>query len=231
MNLRKKYGLLFALLAGLCTAASAQTFAQSDKSLEVSWSSGGWNGKHEFLQVYCLTFPRARQALSLTTKMFNNDSISLARVAYENNIKLYVVTSMIPFGRTPEEEAAKLCRNTLQIAQDLPNNIQVDDATSRFGRTTNLRIRNSKEGTASSPFPLARQIVTRPDGALASLSVHRLFARGPDRFEVAALQYFPIPFAAANELQQTLELGKLVDATVEALYECTNDLPLLERNK
>jgi hypothetical protein len=225
MKLQTRLSLLV-LLTTLSSVVAAQIFELSEKTREISWPTHDWNGRHAFPPVYCLTFPSPTDALRMTTAMFNRNSISFTRVIYKNDTALFVVTSTIPRGRTPEDEVAKILEDNRRHALASPENIQVEDLSSSFGRTNGLKIRNPTEGDPKTPFPLARGIALFPDGTLRSLSVHRLFARGPDRFEVAALRFFRTPIPSADDKQETENLVALVNTTTEALHKCTVQLPI-----
>src|SRR5688572_9742230 len=88
------------------------------------------------------------------------------------------------------EEVAKMLEINRLNAQSIPTEIAVSELSTDFGPTVGLLMRNAVEGNAAAPFPFARKIAKPPDGSLRSLSVHRMFVRGPDRIEVAGLQYF-----------------------------------------
>jgi hypothetical protein len=88
-----------------------------------------------------------------------------------------------------------------------------------------LTVRNSTEGPKESPFPFARSVANRPDGQLASLSVHRVFVHGGDRIEVAGLRYFKTPRGADREAEAVSELSAFVEAAAGSLQSCTASLP------
>lgn len=205
---------------------SAQTFELSEKSLNFSWPNNDWNGQHAFPPVYCITFQSPKDAANKTTAMFNRNTISLTRVIYKDKAALFVVTSTIPSGRTPEEDVAKLRESNRHSAESAPAYFKVEDLSSPFGLTVGLTIRNSKDGGLKSPFPLAYAVAAAPDGSLRSLSVHRLFARGPDRFEVAALKFFDSPVSSADEQAQVSALAARVDGAVNELFKCTSQMPI-----
>ena len=64
-----------------------------------------------------------------------------------------------------------------------------------------------------------------------SLSAHRLFVRGSNRFEVAGLKYFQHAEKGANQAASLDELTSYVDATIENLYQCTSKLPARDSAK
>lgn len=225
------FKISFAFLACiLLQVAHAQSFELSENPLEFAWPAHDWNGKHSFPPVYCLTFPLAHEANRMTTAMFNRNAISHTRVIYPNDTALYVVTSVIPVGRTPEEDVSKMLLDNQRMATAAPNDVRVEKLTSGFGNTGALIIRNSTQSGPKAPFPVVRRIAKAPDGLLRSLSVHRLVARGPDRMEVAGLRYFRSPVTPEDEPKEIEALSSLVDNTLSAMYSCTDQMPIRHRN-
>jgi hypothetical protein len=217
----------------LCWSApsSAQTYSLSSKPYVSSWPSHDWQGEAQFPSVFCVRMPRPTEAQNMTQAMFNNNAIMLTRVTYPDNIALYIVTSTIPAGRTAEDEIGRLRESNLQGARAYPEGISVSDTTSLFGPMTTITMKNVLERSAQGPFPLTRNLVKRDDGTLMSLSVHRLFVRGPDRFEVAGLRYF-IPAATTSDQDRPLaELTALVDQVVDSLQKCTSTMPIRAATK
>jgi hypothetical protein len=161
--------------------------------------------------------------------MFNQNTLHLSRTTYNNNIAIYIATSVIPVGRSSDEDVAKMLESNRLGAQSAPTEIMVSELSSDFGPTAGLVIRNAVEGNAAAPFPFARRIAKQNDDSLRSLSVHRLFARGPDRIEVAGLRYFPSPIQGEKEQEVTAELSSIVDSVVKSLQTCTAAMPIRVR--
>jgi len=222
-------GLAIILSVALLKPFVVNAFELSSKSIERSWPTHDWDGKHSFPPVYCLSFPTPHNALSLTDAMFNKNSISLARVAYQNNTAFYIATSVIPVGRSPEEDVAKTKEANNMNALRAPDNIRVLDSTSSFGSTVGIVIRNPAEQTKDGPFPLSLNLTNHSDKLLRSLSVHRLVARGPDRIEFVALRFFPTPLTVNDEQAEINSLTDFVNSTLESTYSCTSLLPIRTR--
>ena len=233
MNLSKyvvrETGLATIVFVALLQPFVVNAFELSGKAIEHSWPTHDWNGKHSFPPVYCLTFPTPNNAISLTDAMFNKNSISLVRVAYQNNTALYIATSVIPVERSPEEDVAKTKESNNMNAQRAPNNIKVLDSTSSFGSTVGIVIRNPAEQTRNGPFPLSLNLTNHSDKLLHSLSVHRLIARGPDCIEFVALRFFPTPLTVNDEQAEIDSLTDFVNSTLESTYTCTSLLPIRTR--
>jgi cytochrome c551/c552 len=162
----------------------------------------------------------------MSQAMFNSNSISQARVNYPNNISIYIVNSTVPDGRTAEDEIGRLRESNRQNIQALPDSILVSDITTLFGPTIATKMRNVRESTPQGPFPLVINFVKFPDDSLMSISVHRVFVRGPDRIEVAGLKYFQQKVRIADEEKPLAELTTMVDAVVESLQQCTSKMPI-----
>jgi len=207
----------------------SQAFEITGKPVTMTWPIGNWNGQHFFPRVYCLTYPKPGEALDLTLVMFNRNTLSLARTAYKGNIAIYVATSVMPVGRTPAEEFAIVMETNRRNEVAAPAEVKVSKHPGEFGAIAGLVIRNTVEGDATAPFPFARKSRRPNDGSLRSVSVHRLFARGPDRIEVAGLQYFASPIQGSDEQEGTAHLTEMVEATVKSLQACTATMPVRNR--
>lgn len=229
MNKLRSLTILIAV-ATACTLANAQAFQLSGKSYETSWTKGSWDGKLAFPNVFCAVLPTPADAQSMTQAMFNNNGIYLARIAYPETTLATVVTSTIPPGRTAEEDIGKLLasnRETQKRAVSAGIRYDVTEARTDFGPTIGLTLTNVTEGNKEGgPFPLARQFAIPKDGSLLSMSVHRLFARGPDRFEVAVLQLSSKPISKPVEADMERKLTTMADAIVQSLQLCTAQIPI-----
>jgi hypothetical protein len=227
---RPSFACLFTLLLLsllVATGASAQpSFQLSSKFLEVSFVQGkNWNGQHRFGNVFCLAFPRPTDAQALAEALYNHNTLYFSRAAYTDLTALYVVTSTIPAGRSAEIELGKLASQNQRNVDAYPANFKQNQVTGLLGPSLALTVRNSTEGPKDSPFPFVRSVANRPDGALASLSVHRLFVHGHDRIELAGLRYFKEPLGSDREAEAVSSLTAFVEAAAESLQSCTASLP------
>jgi hypothetical protein len=209
--------------------APAQSFEVSGKPIEMTWPTQDWKGQHSFPPVFCLTYPNPWSATSLVQVMFNQNTLYLARVTYRSNIAIYVATSTTPADRTPADEIEKLLSANRLSERATGGAMHVSELSTDFGPTVGIVIRNAVEGGASAPFPFVRKIAMTPDGSLQSLSVHRLFVRGPDRFEVAGLQYFGSPVEESQQEQAIARLTSAVNAVVSNLQTCTATMTIRSR--
>lgn len=218
------------LAASVISPVHSESYQLSGKSYEMTWSKGSWNGSLSFPNVYCATAPIPERAERLTQAMFNRNGIYVAKIEYPEGLLLAVAFSSIPPGRSAEEDVAKLLatnRDTQDRAKAASAVFEVSELTTSFGPTVGLRINNIESDTPSTgPFPLARKLVIPPNGSLLSMSVHRLFARGPDRFEVAAIQRAPQPASDSTEKEMRDRLTTLVEALAQSLQKCTGTLPV-----
>lgn len=218
------------LVVSVMSPAHSESYQLSGKSYEMTWPIGGWNGNLSFPGVYCATAPLPDKAERLTQAMFNQNAIYVAKIGYPEKLLLAVVFSSIPQGRSAEDDIAKLLatnRDTQVRAKAASAVYEVSELTTSFGPTVGLRINNIESDTASSgPFPLVRKLVIPPNGGLLSMSVHRLFARGPDRFEVAAMQLAPQPTSDSTEKEMRDRLTTMVEALTKSLQQCTGTLPV-----
>lgn len=218
-----------ALALTLVAPASAQTYQLSGKSYEMTWSDGSWDGSMGFPKVYCAKAPMPEKAQTFGQAMFNGNAIYVGKILYPDNVLLAIVFSSMPAGRSAQDEFEKqLARSkaTQELAKAAAQVYEVSELSTKFGATVGLRINNVESDTPSTgPFPLAKNIIASKDGALLSMSVHRLFARGSDRFEVAAMQMLPRATAIAVSEKDVLErLNGIVESLTESLQSCTQSL-------
>jgi len=221
-----RYTLLILAIFGASDTLAQPAFQLSSKFYEVSFIQGNfWKGQHRFGKVFCLTFPRSTEAENLTEAMYNNNTLYFSRAGYKDLTALYVVASTIPAGRSVEVEIENLAAQNQRSVDAYPAYFKQTQTTGLLGPSLTLTVRNSLEGTKEAPFPFARSIANRPDGQLASLSVHRLFVHGRDRIEVAGLRYFKAPIGPDREPDVVSDLSALVEAAAESLQSCTATLP------
>ncbi|PKO47328.1 MAG: hypothetical protein CVU29_02645 [Betaproteobacteria bacterium HGW-Betaproteobacteria-22] len=211
-------------LTPLTSTGAEPEFQQTGKIMAMSFPTKDWHGKHQFQKVYCATFPTPEKAQELQSAMFNQNAINLSSVDYDGFIRAAIAVSTIPENRTVEEELLRLSNNEKNFIAKSGLNTHMTEFTTLFGPTIGLRINNMAPGSAQGPFPLARAIFSSPENNIQSMSVHRLFARGRDRFEIALLQY--VPDGVNPEKQQAMEkhLTALADNLTNSLQECTIQL-------
>lgn len=215
--------LALALLLGQ-QVAQAQDGGFFDKPDSVRLTPGQWDGRHAFQDVWCARFPDAATATGLTEGLMGNGAIYFLRVDYTDHGSAYVVTSTLPPQATARSDVET------QLKRERANAAEVAAAGGRylatpietgFGPGVGIEIANSLASGPQGIFPVARPI---GDGNIehpSSLSVHRIFARGGNRYEVAVLGA-PDPAAgtrATDELRA--RLMRRAVALQEALTSCT----------
>ncbi|WP_374334509.1 hypothetical protein [Leeia sp.] len=224
-------GLACALFLSAITLSTHSTAAQpvfelSSKFYEADFNRApAWDGTHRFENVFCLSFPRSQEAQGLAYALYNSNTLYFSRVAYPDLTALYVVTSTVPAGRTTEAEIDNLAAQNQRSVEAYPSYFKQTRTTGVLGPSLTLTVRNAREGGKEAPFPFVRSVANRPDGQLASLSVHRLFVHGQDRIEVAGLRYFQAPISADREAEAVSGLAALVEAAADSLQSCTAKLP------
>lgn len=203
------------------SVSAGPEFQQTGKSMSMSFPTGDWDGKHQFQNVYCATFPTPEKAQDLQSAMFNQYAINLLSVDYDGFIRAAIVVSTMPNGRTAEEEVSRMADNEKNFSAKTGLDTHMIESSTAFGHTIDLRINNMAPGSENGPFPLARAMFNDAGATIKSMSVHRLFAYGTNRFEVALLQY--VPNGADSEKQKVMEkqLTDLADNLTNSLQECT----------
>lgn len=215
-------GLLACLLAA--GTAGAQTY-QPSKGASEYFDPGAFDGKFQFDDVYCVTFPSAQNAFSFVERMYNRDAIHLVRVEYPGRFMANIVASTVPAGGSAAEEVARLRDGERAAERAYGTNYNITEFATQFGPTIGLRIKDVAPGGREGPFPLVRALYRAAKQPIESLSVHRLFVRGPDRFEIAVYQSAPANANDSTEAQMTERLTKFADELVASLQDCTAKMP------
>lgn len=204
----------------LPAAVRPQTFQLEGKWQTVKWTRGSWNGEHRLPPVYCVRFPAANAALQMGHGFYNRNSIYLTQVLYPENIGVFIVTSTIPVGRSEDEEITRLLSTERDAEAAYGISYNITETQTLFGRTIGLKIRNVAPQGGNAPFPLVRPLIRAPRAPIETLSVHRIFVRGLDRFEVATAQLAPTSATDVTEAEMTQRLTVLADEIVSSVQSC-----------
>lgn len=192
--------------------------------LEIKFSPGGWSGKHAFQDVWCARFPDPKLATDAYEGLMGGGGIYFLRVAYSDRSNAYVVTSTLPEGRTAASDMAMQLQREQANAQAVANaggRYEVEPVATGFGRGVQLEIANVVESGPDGPFPLARPMVGGSTDRPVSLAVHRIFAQGGNRYEIA-LFGAPAPADGGRATEKLRErLTRRAVALQGALTECT----------
>jgi hypothetical protein len=219
--------ILLLVTITLSAPASPQTYQLEGNWHIAKWKPGSWHGEHRLASVYCLKFPAANSAIELGHGFYNRNTIYLTQVLYPEKTGAFIVTSSMPAGRSADEEITRLLslERNAEAAYGIPYNIT--EMQSLFGRTIGMRIRNVSPQGGNAPFPLVRAMIRSPRAPVETLSVHRIFVRGPNRFEVATLQLAPPAASEVTEAEMTRRLTVLADEIVSSLQSCTGSMPVM----
>jgi hypothetical protein len=227
MAFRQLRALVLAVAAiGLSTCASAQHFELYGQWHTMKWSPGSWSGKHALPEAYCLTFPAADTAIELDHGFYNRGGVYLTQVLYPGKVGAFIVASIIPKGRSADDEVARLLALEKSAEAVFGINYNIRQGETAFGPTVNLMIKDVAPRGRTAPFPLIRAMIRPAKAPIESLSVHRLFAHGSNRFEIATLQFAPDGANEGTEAAMTERLTGLADRIVQSLQECTGAMPV-----
>ncbi len=211
-----------------------QGYQMSSKSYNAALPKGMWKGHLSFSDVYCATAPSPETAEHLTQAMYNNNTVYRAAIEYPGKILLAVAFSSLPMGRSAEEDVETILtmrRMMQERVKNMPTVLEVSDLKTSFGKTVGVRMNNVKSDIPElGPFPLGMQMFIPPKGGLFSMSVHRIFARGAVRFEVAAIQIAPQPQTDSTEGEMKEHLSTMVETLTDSLQKCTGALPVRVKN-
>jgi hypothetical protein len=213
-------------LAALMLPASlpAQTYQLEGKWYTFKWTPGSWHGEHRFPSVYCVKFPAASTAIELGHGLYNRNAIYFTQVLYPQKTAAFIVTSSIPAGRSADQEITRLMAVERDAETASGTSYNISEMQTPFGRTIGMRIRNVAPEADKTLFPLVRPIIRPAREPIETLSVHRIFVRGPDRFEVALLQLAPTPASDSTEAEMTQRLTTFADEIVSSLQACTGSM-------
>lgn len=218
---------LLALLLPLATAAAEYTFSEGPLTATFLRDASWWDGRHALPGVYCLRFPHPERAESFSQGLLNGGGISYARVVYADRLAAYVITSTLPDGRTAAEEIHSLQDIERHAAEATGGRYRVTLSSAGFGPVVELQLHDVVEQAPGGPFPLVRAQLSDVGRPPASVSAHRLFVRGPDRFEVAVLggaDSAPGDDEDATALRQ--KVTAFADGLLAAVQDCTGRMPV-----
>lgn len=219
------FSFMLVSLLGVSSLSAQQNFQLSSKFYEADFTrSRIWSGNHRFGNIFCLKFPRGNEVKGFAYALYNNNTLYFSRATYDDTTALYVVASTIPAGRSLEIEIEKQASEHLKSVEKFPGVFTLHRTDGILGPSLAWTIRNSLEGNKGSPFPFARSFASRPDGHLASISVHRLFVHNGSRVEVAGLRYFKTPIEMDREADAVSDLTTFVEGAAESLQSCTANL-------
>lgn len=223
------------LASGITGATPAQsaTASESTQAPVGEWFVNGesvaleqrqWSGRLQFQDVYCVDFPDPERAVMRVTGVMNQGAVAMARVEYADGLLAYVVASTLPPGRSiAQEHAAQLA-----MAQDghakLDAGFEYDTADSAFGPVVARHLRNAAPQRDRSLFPVELEFYD--SARTLTFAESRVFARGPDRFEVAAMGFPGKDATADTEASVHGTVVAVAERLQASLQRCTAGLPL-----
>lgn len=221
-------------LAALCVAwgfAGATTWAQpapaSDfvDGLSVDFEAGAWNGELRFPDLYCVGFPDAGHIVGRTSALLGGGAVSMVKVDYDTSMAAYVVTSTMPDALTIEQERADQSALAGKNAEAFPGLYRFDETSSAMGPLLVKQLTNvAQVGKDNALFPLEISFHDAP-GKILTVAETRLFARKPDRFEVAVIAAVPRDAAPADVDRLRERVGMLARELNDSLQSCTAKMP------
>ena len=207
-------------------AAKEYEFSYGPHGVDIQ--GNGWSGHHAFLDVYCVDFPDPGSVSSLEEGLMKGNAISYFRAIYPGPTAAFIVTSTIPNGRSEAEEIELLLENErrgMRTVNAAPpgNRYRVETGQSRWGPVIRLQLSDILENPPAGPFPLARHFYFADDERQRLRSAHRIFVKGSNRFEIAALGALETTDSAEAQLALNERLEKLADELVVSLQQCKLD--------
>lgn len=192
-----------------------------------------WDGKFQFPNVYCLTFPMSNETNSWEQSFYKNGAIILVDAFYPEQTIATVTVSSIPDSQNPQEAIGKIKSRELENEKKLSDSgiiYKVSESTTKFGQTISIIDSNPVLKTANGPFPLIRSFLINQEvkgkQPLLSMSAHRLFVRGHDRFEISVIQINLQKLESLSEVNVSSRLNSMADEMLTSLQECTSSMPI-----
>ena len=237
--MKKMFSILAALsflgLMAFSITAIGETYTLSGQAITTKYSPGSWDGKFTFPNVYCTAFPIPEKAVSLRQAFFNNKTIFLVDALYPEKLVTTIAVSTVPANQDSAEAITNILNNERnnEIAMVKAGiGYKVSELSTDFGRTVSVVTTNPSLGDKNGPFPLSRSFFTSPslEKPVGGISVHRLFIRGHDRFEVAVIQQAPQLSSILVGSEMTSRLTTIADEMVNSLQKCTLSIPVRGSN-
>lgn len=229
--MKKLHSLATALICFVCATLSyAGSYQLSGKPQITTWPNGDWDGFVSVPNLLCLNFPDPSAARELSRASFNNNSMAIIRVIYKDDLIAAIGMSTRPPTRTAKDDLQRFLEHYRSEERSAKENglvYQVTVSDSPFGETIGLRLNNVMSDTRETgPFPFERKLFKPTSGDLKSMSVHRFFERGPDRFEIGVLKVLRDPLPISGEGELSAKLTALADNIFSSFQQCTSGLPL-----
>ena len=230
-TMKKSLSFVCALICLSCATLSyAGSYQLSGRPQTTTWPNGGWDGYVSIPNLLCLNFPDPSTAQELTRASFNNHSVAVIRVIYKDDLVAAIGMSTRPPTRTAKDDIQRFIehyRSEEKFAKESGLTFLVTVFDSPFGETIGLRLNNVISDTPETgPFPFERKLFKPSSGDLKSMSVHRFFERGPDRFEIGVLKVLRDPLPISSEAELSAKLTALADTIFGSFQKCTSGLPL-----
>ena|SRR5690554_702581 len=215
--IRKSIAFIFVIY---CLNVNAQQFEKGE-GFTGKWGGGQWSGEHSFKDVYCLKFPDPDEALDMQQQYFSNNGVHLTRVTYQDKTMANIVVSIIPPGRSSEDEVSRLLKTEREAEKLYQHDYHINVFEAGSRRIISLKIKDVAPAGKNDPFPLVRPIYDPAKSPIESLSIHRLFVRGLDRYEIAVFKYAPENANKETERIMTSSLTTMADNMLNSLLKCS----------
>lgn len=225
--------IIFVTVVFLSFLSIAQAYEEYPLSRPIKTtniSQGSWDGGHLFSNAYCLKFPEVEKAFEMTEIFYKNNAINLFRVTYEGRMMINIVASTLPKGRTQQEETERLYDLEKQGEELYNHNYNITKNQGAFGTVIGIRIKDVAPTGKNAIFPIVRPLYKKNKTQIQSMSAHRFFVRGPDRFEIAVFQMAPKNIDDNTERKMTERVTQLANETLSNFENCTSLLPIRVAN-
>lgn len=180
-------------------------FAQPVFSQDADFTRGEWGGTYNCLfGQYSAQFPHPEAAARLHISGYKEGAVILTRVDYGMGVMANIVMSSLPEGRLPGAEMNRQLDLALAHEEALGRSMNIEPRmTPHFGHLLCMTIKDVVASPAEGPYPLVMAF-HESAGPARTVSVHRVFARGSNRFEIAVFQQLPHHMAPSVEHERQM---------------------------
>lgn len=142
-----------------------------------------WEGIVGFQNIFVTKFPEPFNAHTLSSGLWNNNSIYLAQAQYSENMLVSISCSTLPDNRTPNEDMNILYNHLSNVAKQHGKTsngyelMRVYPAKSLFGDMIVYEITNAAPNGVNGPFPLNIGNTYSLENGLQSMAMNLIFQR------------------------------------------------------
>ncbi|WP_423455376.1 hypothetical protein [Ottowia sp. VDI28] len=201
------------------------------KSQDISHTLTEWDGMVSFGNSFCGKVPESEKIVKHIAGLYGDGSIFLETFKYVDNTTLTLVAGRLSRGVSANEDHQRTLAHQLKVQANLlarspESTIEVSEIKANPWATVGVTFNNVISNTSDiGPFPLSKTIAYDKEKPFFSMAVHRMFARGNSKYEIAAMQPAPEPITSTTEAEMRARLTILVEEFTQSFQKCTEKIP------